>query len=473
MDEGTETINITKPGRRLVLCFDGTGNQFNGNESDSNVVKIYQMLDRYDKRQFHYYQPGIGTFSVGASSGITMFGRLRSKISEVIDKAIGTSFEYHVTSGYRFLMRYYKPGDDIYIFGFSRGAYTARFLAEMIEHVGLLAMGNEDMIRFVYRAFCKFQTSRGKPRKTAEESRVEEYLQKLKSTFCRKEVKIFFLGLFDCVNSVSTLEIPFSSHPYRYCAPVSSSPSSFFLLEKHLTRVYKSPAKHVRHALSVHERRLKFKPALFTFESADTTATIKEVWFAGNHSDVGGGFSYERNSRYLLSDIPLAWMLEEAMSVSDAPAGPLTFDDRHPEALNRLKAIEATLQARAESNNQVGASGVVPEGEVAYFEHHDSLIIGRGAGWYMTVMWWFMELLPVFTRLELEEHQWKPRYWPPNCGAHRDIPSEATFHHTVEQMHKAGILKKMPKQGGDGAPFLKDPLIAVRYLGKVLVFWKK
>lgn len=56
VDEATETPEIKKPGRRLVLCFDGTGNHFKGNESDSNVVKLYQMLDRHDKRQFHYYQ---------------------------------------------------------------------------------------------------------------------------------------------------------------------------------------------------------------------------------------------------------------------------------------------------------------------------------------------------------------------------------------------------------------------------------
>lgn len=161
------------------------------------------------------------------SDSVTIFGRMRSKINEIIDKAIGTSFEYHVSSGYRFLMRYYKPGDDIYIFGFSRGAYTARFLAEMIEHVGLLSMGNEDMIRFVYGAFSKWQTIRGKANKRPKDVELEDYLQKLKVTFCRKEVGIFFLGLFDCVNSVSTLEIPFSRREYRYCAPVSSYHLSF------------------------------------------------------------------------------------------------------------------------------------------------------------------------------------------------------------------------------------------------------
>lgn len=157
-------------------------------------------------------------------------------------------------------------------------------------------------------------------------------------------------------------------------------------------RKKQSPAKHVRHALSIHERRLKFKPALFTFESEDREASVKEVWFAGNHSDVGGGFAYENNARFLLSDIPLAWMLEEALSVTDAPAGPLTFDDQHPEALNRLKTIEAILDSEGEPR-VAGASGVVPEAEVSHFRHHDSLIIGRGAEWHMTIIWWFMGTL--------------------------------------------------------------------------------
>lgn len=69
------------------------------------------------------------------------------------DSAVGSSFDEHVMAGYKFLMRYYNVGDDIYLFGFSRGAYTARFLAEMLDHVGLLSAGNEEMARFAWKAF--------------------------------------------------------------------------------------------------------------------------------------------------------------------------------------------------------------------------------------------------------------------------------------------------------------------------------
>lgn len=75
-----------------------------------------------------------------------------------------------------------------------------------------------------------------------------------------------------------------------------------------------------------------------------------------------------------------------------------------------------------------------------------------------------LEILPFFTRLELENGEWNPRYWPPNFGAERDIPPDAKLHHSVEVMHKAGMLEEMPKLGGDGAPLLKDPLVVFRLL---------
>lgn len=135
--------------RKFVLCFDGTGNKFSGTDADSNILKIYRMLDRTDHTQFHYYQPGIGTYvtthSLSSTGHLT---RLRSWYMKGKDSMFGTSLAEHVMGGYKFLMRYYRVGDEIYLFGFSRGAYTARFLAEMIDHIGLLGQGNEELIQF-------------------------------------------------------------------------------------------------------------------------------------------------------------------------------------------------------------------------------------------------------------------------------------------------------------------------------------
>jgi uncharacterized protein (DUF2235 family) len=126
------------PPKIFVLCFDGTGNKFSGTDSDSNILKIYRMLDRTRGQQFHYYQPGIGTYTTSASLSHTSFvSRMYSWYLKSKDSAVGSSFDAHVMGGYKFLMRYYSPGDDIYFFGFSRGAYIARFLAEMLDYVCL------------------------------------------------------------------------------------------------------------------------------------------------------------------------------------------------------------------------------------------------------------------------------------------------------------------------------------------------
>jgi uncharacterized protein (DUF2235 family) len=121
------------------------------------------------------------------------------------DSALGTTVDEHVMAGYRFLMRYYQSGDDIYFFGFSRGAYIARFLAEMLDHVGLLSAGNEELVRFVWKTFAKWQEREGgqseEERKNAAE--MLQFMTAFRETFSRPVRRIRFLGLFDTVNSVS------------------------------------------------------------------------------------------------------------------------------------------------------------------------------------------------------------------------------------------------------------------------------
>jgi hypothetical protein len=88
--------------RKFVLCFDGTGNKFSGTESDSNILKIFRMLDRTDHTQYHYYQPGIGTYVTSNSLSHTSFyARFKSWYMKAKDSAIGTSFDQHVIGGYK------------------------------------------------------------------------------------------------------------------------------------------------------------------------------------------------------------------------------------------------------------------------------------------------------------------------------------------------------------------------------------
>ena len=140
-------------------------------------------------------------------------------------------------------------------------------------------------------------------------------MQKFKETFCREKVTVHFLGLFDCVNSVAQFEIPLFKKRMRW-APLP-------------------PAVHIRHAVSINERRVKFKPALFLRDPRrEGDAHIKEVWFAGNHGDIGGGWpSGGKNvsEHFQLSDMALKWMVEEVQALPDKVSltyqPPLTFSD--------------------------------------------------------------------------------------------------------------------------------------------------
>lgn len=318
---------------------------------------------------------GIGTYSVdGGSVNKTLIGSVQSSISKTLDSGFATTFDAHVIAGYRFIMRYYKQGDRIYIFGFSRGAFTARFLARMIFRVGLLSEGNEEMIPFAYDLYQQYEkglinaseqeqkspnpaglfngvgpSTETEPliHKGADENEPDEQqlnrdkLHSFKMTFCRCDkinpnggetadnlgVKVYFLGIFDCVSSVSVLESPFGKAP-KAVSVVGT-------------------AHHVRHAVAVDEFRVKFKAALLQQDKthpATTDEDIKEVWFPGNHGDVGGGWPAPKPPQgndtktnrtwweavrrvfttstdkkaseasldpYQLSDVPLAWMIRE------------------------------------------------------------------------------------------------------------------------------------------------------------------
>ncbi|KAM0514522.1 hypothetical protein ACHAPE_006817 [Trichoderma viride] len=257
--------------RKLVLCFDGTGNKFHGDESDSNILKIFRMLDRTADDQYHYYQPGIGTYVVSSSlSHTSTKARIRSWYQKAKDSAVGSSFDQHVVGGYRFLMRFYNPGDEIYMFGFSRGAYIARFLAEMLDYVGLLSHGNEELVSFAWKAFSSWQSRRGgeKDEKLAEEEEKKKhemyhFMKGFRETFSRPVGRIRFLGLFDTVNSVPRFETAWmqrSKFPYTA----------------------RSSARVIRHAVSIDERRAKFRQDLM-YQQANRRRSSRAHWKDWEH----------------------------------------------------------------------------------------------------------------------------------------------------------------------------------------------
>ena len=247
---------------------------------------------------------GIGTYSVDESTvNPGLWGRVKRWVSQTADLGLGTSFDQHVIAGYRFAMRYYDDGDQIFMFGFSRGAFTARFLARMIAAVGLLSKGNEEMVPFAYRTYQEYELGR-----LHDKERADAYMESFKTTFCRTEAKVHFLGLFDTVGSVGYFDAPFSKK--KYLPTVGGT------------------AKYVRHAVALDERRCKFKAALLHQDkpaAENNDEKVKEIFFPGNHGDVGGGWSpkggkgaTEAQDPLQLSDLALRWMIQELELLPDA-----------------------------------------------------------------------------------------------------------------------------------------------------------
>jgi uncharacterized protein (DUF2235 family) len=257
--------------KNIVICCDGTGNEFGG-DCNSNVVKLYSTLI-IDENQSGYYHPGVGT--MGAPNARNW---VEKKWSRLKGLAFGAGLLPNVADAYRYLMDMYAPGDRVYLFGFSRGSYTARALAGVLHMYGLLCPGNEGLIQYIIQMFAK------KTRKAAGMKETLDVAQLFKATFSR-DCPIYFEGLWDTVSSVGWITdpvvIPFSA---------------------------RNPSMHIgRHAVSIHERRCYYQQNLWgdPFEGQD----IRQVWFSGVHSDVGGSYP---EAECGLSKVTLEWMLQEA-----------------------------------------------------------------------------------------------------------------------------------------------------------------
>ena len=288
--------------KNIVLCFDGTNNKYCA-KTDTNVVKLYQMLDKSITDQIAYYQPGIGTMPPPG-----MFGKFKQKIADIIDLATAWLLNQHVGDGYEFLMRYYEPGDKIFLFGFSRGAYTARAVAAMVHKVGLLTQGNEDLVPFAWDIF-----------KNSHDPVVSEGF---KNTFSRA-VDIHFVGVWDTVSSVGWVWNP-----------------------KHLPFTAENPGiKIARHAMAVDEHRAMFVQNLFV-PLKGGSQDLLQVWFAGVHCDVGG--FYPEPAEAGLAKCALRWMLDEAkkqglltVSAKEAEIIPVTSNASYSAPDYRCKPHES------------------------------------------------------------------------------------------------------------------------------------
>jgi uncharacterized protein (DUF2235 family) len=266
--------------KNIVLCCDGTANEFA--QDKTNVIKLFSALEQSDE-QVTYYHPGLGTME--APGALTPWAR---RISTTFGLAFGSGLDRDIRDAYVFLMRTYVPGDRVFLFGFSRGAYTVRAVAAMLHQYGLIRPNNESFVAYAVRMLLAIHRAEER-----SSPRVHEYFQladEFRKTMMWTSCPVAFVGVWDTVSSVGWIENPL-----------------------HLPYVSNNPDIAVaRHAVAIDERRAFFRTELWR-PKADPAATgpkdLKQVWFPGVHCDVGGGYPEPESS---LSKIPLGWMLREA-----------------------------------------------------------------------------------------------------------------------------------------------------------------
>jgi uncharacterized protein (DUF2235 family) len=272
--------------KSIIICCDGTGNEIK--ENQSNILKFYRILQK-DSKQIAFYDTGIGTIS---DSGA--WAMVKTKVKGVFGLMTGFGLDRNVMDAYRFLATHYKDGDQVYLFGFSRGAHTVRVLAGLIHLVGLLKPHQVHLTNYALTAY--------KQASLKDDHSIAWRVQQVLET---QRVSIRFMGCWDTVASVIV--------PRRDRFYIPSLEQLPFTNENPSVQVF-------RHALAVDERRRMFRvsewkePQLFKSnpfvpDEQAIPQDIKQVWFSGVHSDIGGGYP-ERESG--AAKLPLKWMMEQA-----------------------------------------------------------------------------------------------------------------------------------------------------------------
>jgi len=256
--------------KNIVILCDGTGNKI-GRDERTNIVDMLQDLEISEK-QIVYYDMGVGTQSIADFWVFRKLGlsRIVGKIGMTFRKATGAGVRANVRQAYRFLMDTYEQGDRVFLFGFSRGAYTARLIAGLLMKVGLLRPGNFQLVDEATNLYFN----------KAPQNDVAAF-KRVATRAC----DIHFVGVFDTVASMALLfNVDFFSD----------------------NALHPKVSRGV-HAVSIDDRRSKFRPNLWDVPADQIGKRVEQVWFAGVHSDVGGWYR-DRS----LSAVALRWMLKHA-----------------------------------------------------------------------------------------------------------------------------------------------------------------
>ena len=269
------------PTKRIIVCCDGTwnkpGNKDRGSIVKTNVQKLFEAVKISSSvlRQVKYYGQGVGTgFSIR---------------DNLLGGSTGLGIDKNIQDAYKFIMWSYVPGDELYLFGFSRGAYTVRSLAGLIRNCGIM---KPEFLHLVNEAYHLY---RDRSELTHPDS---DLMKSFKRSYGidEEETPVKFMGVWD---TVGALGIP-------------------LIWLKWLNKKYAfhdvklgSQIKYAYHALAIDEKRKVFEPALWEINKAALTGpnpqVCEQVWFPGVHSNVGGGYA-----NCGLSDTTFKWMIEKA-----------------------------------------------------------------------------------------------------------------------------------------------------------------
>jgi uncharacterized protein (DUF2235 family) len=287
---------MTAMPKDIVICCDGTGNEIG--TTISNVLKLFRVLEKSEQQRV-YYHPGVGTIGLQDS-----WGRFKQEARGVLGLATGAGLDEDTLAAYRLLCETYEKDDRVWLFGFSRGSYTVRVLAAFIHVMGLLPTDQIDLASYAFSTYKKASSDSHNPDGTPNNAGLEEAWH-FRQIAGGRIIEIEFIGVWDTVASVI---VPRQDN------------FLFDLQTLRFTRTNNS-VKKFRQAMSIDERRRMFRLNAWTdlqeyrsdpFDASTAIGQdIRQVWFAGVHADVGGGYPEVQSG---LSKFPLLWMIEQAQT---------------------------------------------------------------------------------------------------------------------------------------------------------------
>jgi uncharacterized protein (DUF2235 family) len=258
----------------IVVCADGTWNRPEEDiEKDhpTNVLKLARGISPggNTSKQHVFYDWGLGSYHSGLTAGAT-----------------GRGIHKNILDGYRYIVQNYANGDDIYLFGFSRGAYTVRALCGLINNCGIIKRNDARLIQQAWDIY-KSPSKKNHPNGDAAKAFREDH--------CHRSRRVHFVGVWDTVGALGI--------------PVSLM-GMFDGNDEFYDNRMGSNVTFARHALAIDEKREDFAPTIW---QPKPDVDLKQVWFAGSHADIGGSYEPDKDGR-AIADVPFRWMLDEASS---------------------------------------------------------------------------------------------------------------------------------------------------------------